>query len=320
MDQDERYANPKLDYSSQHNAYGGPANYQHQHLHQQYQHDNYEMHSVPHNNHNNNNYYNGSSNAPYANNPSEPTDKPAADVWDFPDGSRPSRTNAHGNQPIATGHGYSASGSTSRPPVVAPAPVGPILDPTGPAYGKFKLERRCCGCRQRYCIIVTFFVLIAIALILFFAWPRIPTASVSSVNTTKGMVINMPGKTPIDKTTGMEGSWSVVLSVENPNFIPWPFKTVTVDVTDPHLISNGKIGTGSLNNLRLSRGFTGIKVPVEIKYNASNATDPALVGMSNACDNGQLLSLNFNIFFQIAGLTFFKGTSTAAANYNCQTP
>jgi hypothetical protein len=320
MGHDERYPNPKSDYSSHHNAYGGAADYHAAHqpyyrmnnnYHQQ--HDNYQMHSMAHNNSN----YQASS-ASYGNNQSGPTDKPAADVWDFPDGARPSRTTAPGDQTTSAAYGY--GGASSRPPVVAAAPTGPILDPTGPAYGKFKLERRCCGCRQRYCIIVTFFVLIATALILFFAWPRIPSATVSGINTTKNMVINMPGNTPIDKTTGMEGSWSVVLSVENSNFIPWPFRTVTVDVSDPHLISNTKIGTGSLSNVKISRGFTGIKVPVNISYTASNATDPALVGMSNACDNGQTLSLNFNIFFQIAGLTFFKGTSTAAANYNCNAP
>ncbi|RKP27231.1 hypothetical protein SYNPS1DRAFT_21198 [Syncephalis pseudoplumigaleata] len=299
----------------QYNAYGnGPAAGYHA-PQPQYGSDNHYQHQH-HSNNSGSHAYQPSA-APYSSNGDQAsqTEKPAADVWDFPDGARPSRTTAPGMHTPSAAHAYG-----SRPPVVGAAPTGPILDPTGPAYGKFKLERRCCGCRQRYCIITTFFTLLVVALILFFAWPRLPTATVSSITTTTGMSINMPGNTPIDVTTGMQGKWSVVLSVENGNFIPWPFKTVRVDVTDPHLLSNAKIGTGSLNGVKLSRGFTGLKVPVTIKYHASNATDPALVGMSNACDNGQPVSLNFSIFFQVAGLSFFKSTSTATASYNCQPP
>ncbi|KAI9596321.1 hypothetical protein BDF19DRAFT_412901 [Syncephalis fuscata] len=318
---DERYPNPKLNQPpSHHDAYNGAgsAYYASQ---PQYGpmggNDSYPMNTMS----NTNNYHHApqgsgyqASTSPYNNQPEE-TDKPA-DIWDFPDGARPSRTSVTNTQPLPpVNQAYAA-----RPPVVGPTPIGPMQDPTGPAYGKFKLERRCCGCRQRYCIIATFFTLIAIALVLFFAWPRLPDTSISSIETTKAMVINMPDKTPVDKVSGMQGSWNVILSIDNGNFIPWPFKTVNVEVTDPHLLSNSKIGGGNKTNVKLSRGFSALKIPVDIKYNAGNASDAALLGMQNACDSGQAISLNFNVEFQISVLTFFKRTTTVGANYNCQTP
>jgi hypothetical protein len=188
---------------------------------------------------------------------------------------------------------------------------------TGSDHDNIKPEKRCCGCRRRTCLIITFFICILIAVVLFFVWPRIPEVTLSSIRSTEPM---LPYTVRNDDGHGFQGKWEVDLALDSDNFVLWSFKTTTVTVyVVSQTAGDTQIGTGTVTDLQPSRGHSIATIPVNISYLASGPSDIVLINMTSSCTYGTPVWLRIRVEMTMSGLTFVKGSEELSGSHTCKT-
>lgn len=161
-------------------------------------------------------------------------------------------------------------------------------------------EARCCGCARMLCIAITSAVLLALAVLGFFLWPRLPSLRLNSISTVGGEGFHFQNN---------EGTWALNLaanvSVDNGNYIAWELNKVECQLLDRF---TGKVlGTGELTSQSLPpRGLSNLRIPVVAKYKTANLTDPTLRDLVAACSDARpALPIRWIMQVDVAGLGLF---------------
>ncbi|KAI9509980.1 hypothetical protein F5148DRAFT_1274975 [Russula earlei] len=181
---------------------------------------------------------------------------------------------------------------------------------------------------RRTLVFVIFALCAAIAIVLAFVIPRVPSFAIN-------------GSTPLVPATGWFNtsipaqfsrfpanfSFPALISLQvdtSGNFLPLVFKHLDAQVYD--LDSFRLVGTGHLNHTKLpAKQFTDIQMPLNFTYLATNDSDLTWINWYNACKNkiqyngGVRPGLRFrlNIDMDIAGLPTMHSTATTITNAPC---
>lgn len=196
-----------------------------------------------------------------------------------------------------------------------PPPVPPRLwldekKPTTETPSRHHRRGRCCSCCGKCCNLKGCILIIIIFMILllsgvFFAWPRDPTISLQDVSyqPVAGAIKRFDLSIPQNYTIYTSKSYQASLMIDNGNFLPWPLESLTLSVYD--LLSNEKIGGGSLNHFSLPIKKSGIilNIPFDINYSTKNLSEPTLRHFITACSGDKpkmplrlILSFGMGVF------------------------
>lgn len=107
-----------------------------------------------------------------------------------------------------------------------------------------KRRSRCCCCSRKVCVITTFIICAILAVVLYFAWPRIPSVTIDGDKTEP-----VKDKIPIINTEppSIDISINVQIFIDNrENWVPFKFKLIDVKVynfNDHHFLFNIQLFT-----------------------------------------------------------------------------
>ncbi|CAG8574343.1 4164_t:CDS:2, partial [Ambispora leptoticha] len=148
------------------------------------------------------------------------------------------------------------------------------------SLAKPKKRKSCCCCSRRTCVFITFFVLLALGITLFFVWPRIPDVKILGASSNGQPTISV--SPPIVKM-----DFNISIEIDNPdNWIPIRFNRIDAQVFDLSTIStyDHPIAYGNLTNYALPpRQTTILQFPLTVDYIGKDINDPTVQDFLLAC-------------------------------------
>ncbi|OMH84476.1 hypothetical protein AX774_g1996 [Zancudomyces culisetae] len=187
------------------------------------------------------------------------------------------------------------------------------------------------------CCIIFWIVVVVLLIILgvagYFLVPRIPTANfenleVGTVLSSKGPVDasrDVTSKIKLDTSGSIFVPLVLEVSVDNPNYIPWTFKNVTVDVD--LILSDGSkayIGLGGLPNsfkmpAKSKSNTMFINFPVNISAQDPNLKNIASTMVESCFGAGKRLKISYEATVLVNGISWLgiKPKITDTASFAC---
>lgn len=148
----------------------------------------------------------------------------------------------------------------------------------------------CCCCGGRLCAVITLVLLIILGTAGYFLWPRFPGVQVDAVEADSSPPENAdvpangfslePGR------FAMSQSIAVNLTAYSPNFVPWHFNSVTIEVKDR--ANNQVLGEAAAKDVTLApQDYTHATLRGRVHYRTANATDPTWRRLVLACSGSR---------------------------------
>ncbi|KAJ2122965.1 hypothetical protein IW147_003013 [Coemansia sp. RSA 720] len=169
-----------------------------------------------------------------------------------------------------------------------------------------------CCCAARYCVAFTFVAIFIVAIAGFFAWPRMPSVSIS------GITALAPAHVTIDprrSVFGLRMPVRVTYEIHSGNFYPLLIRSARVHGFD------GVTGNRVLDTTLHKVGVKPLKLQfhsanTDVRYLTSDGADPALTDLFGKCaprsarvaPNGRpgALTIRFQITVDVRGLGWLK--------------
>ncbi|KAJ2814821.1 hypothetical protein IWW50_007014, partial [Coemansia erecta] len=170
-----------------------------------------------------------------------------------------------------------------------------------------------CCCAARYCVAFTFVAIIVAAIIGFFAWPRVPTLSISS------LTAQAPARITLDPRRSLYGlhmPLRITYEIHSGNFYPLQIRSARVrgfDGVTGNRIIDTKLHRIPVTPLRMQ--FHSADTAID--YLTSDSADPALTDLFGKCaprsarvahPDGRpgALTIRFQITVEVGGLGWLK--------------
>lgn len=203
-----------------------------------------------------------------------------------------------------------------------------ITRPESPPPLSFTTKKRrrgrgFCGLPWQSWLLIGILAAVAIALIWYFVWPRVPTLGLLSVDDTSST--GGWGTNALVYNT----TWNVNMTADNSaNWVPTRIQQISVSVIDRD--TEQEFGQGQLNDFVMQpRSKSGtVAIPVNIFYQATSTSDQTYKDLYNACgpqeqsltpQSGQVsLDVDFRVTIRISGIAWSTTTVISApSNFAC---
>ncbi|RCH88482.1 hypothetical protein CU097_006105 [Rhizopus azygosporus] len=186
---------------------------------------------------------------------------------------------------------------------------------------KRKRKQRCCGLKSAIATVVLLLVILAI--ICYFVWPRVPNLSVADVDDNVDIQVNL-------NTTkkSISTQWKMNLTADNSaNWVPTRITSIDLQIYDESTTAN--FGNGSSGFMILPpRKRTSIIIPMTIHYEPDSVNDTTFQHLYNACniqsvpnapsENRQdVLNVTLHVSYHIAGIVWTPTTNITVHRLIC---
>ncbi|EPB88647.1 hypothetical protein HMPREF1544_04519 [Mucor circinelloides 1006PhL] len=199
-------------------------------------------------------------------------------------------------------------------------------DPILPTKHRHHRDGRCCCWGRRAWVIITFLMVLMIAVLVFFFWPRIPLIRIEgAINTipTKVTQTQQGGRT---SNVAFESTWLLNITMDNRrNFFTTRFNRIQIIAKDA--MTGLLIGKGLNNNVEAGivvylpgKEISTIQLPISVNYQARDTTDTTFSNLMKAChvnstteSSHHSLSIHFWFTLYIFGLDWLGYKPTLIA-------
>lgn len=199
-------------------------------------------------------------------------------------------------------------------------------DPILPTKHRHHRDGRCCCWGRRAWVIITFLMVLMIAVLVFIFWPRIPLIRIEgAINTipTKVTQTQQGGRT---SNVAFESTWLLNITMDNRrNFFTTRFNRIQIIAKDA--MTGLLIGKGLNNNVEAGivvylpgKEISTIQLPISVNYQARDTTDTTFSNLIKAChvnstteSSHHSLSIHFWFTLYIFGLDWLGYKPTLIA-------
>ncbi|KAJ2958261.1 hypothetical protein NQZ79_g6133 [Umbelopsis isabellina] len=184
------------------------------------------------------------------------------------------------------------------------AVVFPVSDTELPSRTKKRrFPKTCCGFSYRICIPCWLVFVVAVVLIWYFCWPRVPTLTIGD-STVKDGPFWGPNNQP-----SLQSDWFVNITIDNTaNWIPTRINNIAFTVLDTG--TQQVVGTGNTDALTIpGRSVMPFNLTMNINYTATSTSDQTFNDLYNACGPQKMgappqLNIDFQATFNIWGIVW----------------
>jgi hypothetical protein len=150
---------------------------------------------------------------------------------------------------------------------------------------------------------------------LFFIWPCVPDATISSIRVIEPISLEQTPKG--DWIYSLEGKWEIDFAFDNGNFVSWSFQAVyKVYVNQPTL--DTMIDGSIIPSLQPPRGHSITTIPIHIYHSSEEADDPVFVGLTKSCSSGRPVRILVDFSIYMPALEFVKESKKLETFYTCE--